>query len=122
MGGAILTPQQTRSYRAALNAGRSSREKGVRPSVCPSFHRNQCPKTFLFRFYCYTENISDDDDDDEHKDEEICICTFCLNVSLEFSCSSRRGVRTRVMQRQRRGFQSEDELRYSPPWNCFIDI
>jgi len=32
-------------YRAALNAGRSSREKGVRPSVCLSDKRVDCDKT-----------------------------------------------------------------------------
>jgi len=30
-------------YRAALNAGRSSREKGVRPSVCLSVCLSVCP-------------------------------------------------------------------------------
>jgi len=32
-------------YHAALNAGRSSSEKGVCPSVCPSVKRVNCDKT-----------------------------------------------------------------------------
>jgi len=54
-------------YRAALNAGRSSQEKGVlclsvyppvRPSVCPSVKRVYCDKTEknLFRFLYHTKD------------------------------------------------------------------
>jgi len=48
-------------YRSALNAGRSSQEKAVRPSVRPSIKRVHCDKTeerFVQIFIPYERSFS----------------------------------------------------------------